>query len=299
LQPPSVFILQLPKISIVTPSFNQAAYLEYTIQSVLDQKYPNLEYIIIDGGSTDGSVDVIKKYEKYLAYWISEKDKGLYFALQKGFEKTTGEVMGWLNSDDMLHKLSLFTLADIFLHLPQVQWVQGLQTIFDENGRTVYTTEPPLRSRYNYYLKDYKKSRAYVFIQQESTYWRRSLWEATGGFVSTQYSLAGDFELWMRFFQQADLYFTKALIGGFRIRKQGQLSTNNYQKYVMEADTIIDDLHLSSEELNKIRWIRLYRKYKKLIPGVRLNSVLARKYNHWLGPPKVVKFDYTTHSFKI
>ena len=85
--------MNYPKISIITPSYNQAKYLEQTMLSILDQNYPNLEYIVIDGGSTDGSIDIIKKYEDRLTYWVSEPDNGLYHALQKGFEKTTGEIV--------------------------------------------------------------------------------------------------------------------------------------------------------------------------------------------------------------
>jgi glycosyltransferase involved in cell wall biosynthesis len=90
-----------PKITIVTPSFNQGEFLEETIQSVLNQGYPNLEYIIIDGGSTDKSVDIISKYSKELSYWVSEKDNGQSEAINKGFRKATGEIVTWLNSDDL------------------------------------------------------------------------------------------------------------------------------------------------------------------------------------------------------
>ncbi|MDW8303193.1 MAG: glycosyltransferase family 2 protein, partial [Bacteroidia bacterium] len=134
---------QYPVISIVTPSFNQGEFLEQTIVSVLEQNYPRLEYIIIDGGSTDNSVEIIKKYEKYLTYWVSEPDRGIYDALQKGFAHTTGEIMGWINSDDMYHKNSFSLVAEIFFQYPQIDWLSGIPTIFDEKGRTV--TVKPLR----------------------------------------------------------------------------------------------------------------------------------------------------------
>src|SRR5579859_3708649 len=102
----------VPRISIVTPSFNQRAFLEETIRSVLDQRYPNLEYVIIDGGSTDGSVDIIRKYERHLAFWVSEPDGGQYDAINKGFAHTTGELLGWLNADDKYLPWSFSTLAD-------------------------------------------------------------------------------------------------------------------------------------------------------------------------------------------
>lgn len=130
-----------PKITLVTPSYNQAQFLEETIQSVLDQNYRNLEYIIIDGGSTDNSVKIIKKYEKYLAYWVSEKDKGQTDAIAKGFEKSTGDFLSWLNSDDTYLPGSLAAVADVIQRQPNIDVVYGDYIITDKTGK------PLLRKR--------------------------------------------------------------------------------------------------------------------------------------------------------
>ena len=113
----------LPKISIITPSFNQAEFLEQTITSVFSQNYPNLEYIIIDGGSTDRSVEIIKKYADKLTYWVSEPDKGHGDALNKGFNHSTGEIMAWINSDDFYFPWTFSIVSEIFKDLPQIYWL--------------------------------------------------------------------------------------------------------------------------------------------------------------------------------
>ncbi len=128
--------MSLPKITIITPSFNQAQYLEATIISVLSQNYPNLEFIIIDGGSTDHSVQIIERYKDQLTYWTSEKDRGQSDAINKGFARSTGQIMTWLNSDDQLLPNSLMTVAQTFKDNPELGLVHGEAILFGEGIRT-------------------------------------------------------------------------------------------------------------------------------------------------------------------
>lgn len=126
-----------PKITVITPSFNQAAFLEETILSVLNQNYPNLEYIIIDGGSTDGSVDILKKYEDRLTYWISEKDSGQSEAINKGLRKSTGSILCWLCSDDLYTEGALLNVAAYFENQPEVGFIHGKSILFGEGKKEI------------------------------------------------------------------------------------------------------------------------------------------------------------------
>lgn len=126
-----------PKISIITPSYNQGQFLEKTILSVLNQNYPNLEFIIIDGGSTDNSIEIIKKYEKYIAYWISEPDKGQAHALNKGFERATGDIFGWLNSDDLYMPGVFYTSCNYFNEKQNIHIVFGDYFTIDSDNKII------------------------------------------------------------------------------------------------------------------------------------------------------------------
>ena len=220
-----------PKITIVTPNYNCAAFLETTILSVLDQAYPNLEYIIIDGGSTDGSLEIIKKYENQLAYWVSEKDNGIYDAINKGFERSTGEIMTWINSDDILCPDTLAYVANVFLNKKEVSWIQGLTTVINEKSEVIFQREH-VYSEY-FFLTEFSKYN-FKTIQQEGTFWRRTLWEKSGARLNTQYKLAGDFDLWIRFFIHQPLYCTNTVLGCFR-KREGQKS-EAVDLYLLECE---------------------------------------------------------------
>ena len=295
--------MAVPKISIVTPVFNGAKYIEDTILSVIQQGYPNLEYIIIDGGSTDGTMDIIKKYEKHLSYWVSEPDTGLYHAVQKGFEKSTGDIMAWINADDMYHKGAFSIVAELFTQYPQIEWMMGLPSTFDELGRTIMV------DGYRQWCKAQYHTGKYEWIQQESVFWKRCLWEKAGSTMDTSLKLAGDFELWMRFFRHTELYTLQVLLGGFRVRSANQLSLENMDAYKVEVKMVLErELKtLPLDYIEKINAIlafyrELNSKKNKIIKSIyfRKNYKRIHQYEEVLFsyPPRI-EFDRIKQKFYL
>lgn len=292
-------VMIYPKISIVTPVYNQVQYLEYTILSIINQGYPNLEYIVIDGGSTDGTVDVIKKYESHLAYWVSEPDKGMYHAIQKGFEHSTGEIMCWLNSDDVFFDKCLFAIADIFMHHPEIEWFSGKSATIDADGVILGVDDIDGIDSIRFCKYDFYLNRGF-WVPQSSTIWRRSLWDKIGASLDTNLRLAGDFDLWLRFINIAPQYVANTLIGTYRLR-EGQLS-QMMDKYMLEVQQSIanNPLPIDEQYLLKIYKRKLYWAEKidklKIFNGERV--VRLRKFIgvHNL-KTNVIKYNREQHHF--
>ncbi len=181
---------QFIKISITTPSYNQGQFLEETILSVLNQNYPNLEYIIIDGGSTDNSVNIIKKYEDQLAYWVSEKDQGQTHAINKGFKIATGDIVNWLNSDDLLVPGALQAVAEGFIEYPQADFYFGDFTVINNKGRELFSRKsPPYRFATLFWGRQ--------LSSQPAVFFKRSVFDEIG-YLDESLNFCMDTEFWIR-----------------------------------------------------------------------------------------------------
>lgn len=232
-----------PKISLVTPTFNRASLLPATLQSVAGQTGAfDLQYIVIDGGSTDGTVDLLKAQPKLVADWVSEPDDGMYDAIIKGFSRADGEIFAWINSDDTLFPWTLSLVSRIFADVPEIQWLSTLtQAAIDADGDIRYFRKVPGYAQQAFFDGVYfgfggaGDPHATEFIQQEATFFRRSLWEKVGPAALRSQSLAGDFALWAAFMTEAPLIGVDAPLGAFRIHSAGQLSRGQRETYVKQC----------------------------------------------------------------
>ena len=207
-----------PRISLVTPSFRQAHFIERTLASVLDQGYPNLEYHVQDGASDDGTREILERYASRLTSWESRPDSGQTEAINRGFARTTGgEIMGWLNSDDILLPGALAYVADFFARHPEVDVVYGHRLLIDEDGRQIGRWILPAHSDAVLSWAD--------FVPQETLFWRRRIWDKAGGRVDESFRFAMDWDLLVRF-RDAGARFVRLprFLGGFRIHAHQKTS---------------------------------------------------------------------------
>ncbi len=203
-----------PLVTIITPSFNQARFLEATIQSVLSQDYPRIEYMIVDGGSNDGSVDVIKKYESRLAWWVSEKNKGQTDAINKGFAQANGEILAWINSDDTYEPGAVSAAVKYLQDHPEVGMVYGDCNFINESGRVI--------GKFGSAQTNYRLLRqGYAHIPQQTMFLRADLWKQVGP-LDPSFYFAMDYDLWTRIAARTEIKYVPQTWANFRLHTSGK-----------------------------------------------------------------------------
>lgn len=226
----------LPKISIVTPSFNQGQFIEETIVSVLNQNYPNLEYIVIDGGSTDNTIDIIKKYKKYITYWVSEPDRGQTHAINKGFKKCTGDVFNWLNSDDYLEPDALFTIGNLFKD-KKTSVLAARERRVDKHGRELNVSQGTT------IYPDLSNTVGRCHLDQASTYFRKSLLNEVFP-LSEELHYLMDAHMWMQFllaYGKGNVKQMDKIIVNFRIHDKSKTVAEK-DKFRIDKNSIENSL---------------------------------------------------------
>lgn len=234
-------MMKTPKISIVTACFNMDQYIEQTICSILGQGYPNLEYIMVDGASTDGTVDIINRYSDNIDVVISEPDDGQYHAIQKGLEKSTGDIMAWLNADDMYYPWTFSVVGEIFDNFPDIDWVIGLPTHLNERGQCIRVSSHVPVYPQEYIRNGWFRSYLASHLQQESMFWRRGLWEKVGC-LDLNCKYAADFKLWTEFAKHTDMVSVSVPLAAFRWRPGEQRSSSGSNIYEEEVLRVCQDL---------------------------------------------------------
>ncbi|MFZ1085834.1 MAG: glycosyltransferase family 2 protein [Terracidiphilus sp.] len=246
----------LPKISVVVPSFNQAQYLELTLLSILDQNYPNLELIVIDGGSKDNSPDIIRKYAQHMKFWCSEPDGGHPEGLIKGFSHATGEILCFLNSDDLFEPCVLHEVGEYFSQHPGVEAVYGNALWIDAKGNAIRKQK---EIPFNRFIWIY----TYNYIPGMSMFWRRTLYDRAGG-LTTTYRLSFDADLWIRF-SDADGKIRHVARQWSRMRFYPQQHNRR-----LRAQSDRDDLLIRSRYWKNQSAPRTYFLRRKIAMGMRI-----------------------------
>jgi len=212
-----------PLVSIITPSYNQGRFLEETIQSVLSQDYPNLEYIIVDGGSIDGSVEIIRHYASQLSWWVSEADQGQTDAINKGFAHANGEILAWINSDDTYLPGAVSEAVKFLITHPEAALVYADANLIDEQGSVLGRFPAQQTSLI-------KLLRGSVHIPQQTTFFWARLWRQVGPLDPT-FQFAMDYDLWVRLAKLAPLVYTPRLWANFRLHGEGKSETMDNRCY--------------------------------------------------------------------
>jgi glycosyltransferase involved in cell wall biosynthesis len=265
-----------PLISIITPSYNQGRFLEETIQSVLQQGYPRLEYLVVDGGSTDDSVEVIRRYADRLAYWVSEPDRGQSHAINKGFARATGEIVAWLNSDDVYEPGSLFAAAEALRRHPIVY---GEWLLTDVEGRTTWDSrsEGPRRKLR---LEDLVPYWVAYPIAQPSVFFRRSV-VVGEKLLDESLHCALDYDLWLRLAEHHDFHPLPQVLSRFRLHPASK-TVGQVDRFAPETLRVSQrywgsGLRRAQYALSRYMWVRSINEAKRAVEVSRTDPLEAAK----------------------
>lgn len=255
-----------PLVSIITPSLNQSQFLEATICSVLNQDYPHIEYIICDGGSTDGSVEIIRKYADRLAWWCSEKDEGQSAAINKGLTRAKGEIIAWLNSDDCYLPCCVSTIVSAFVQYPDAGLIYGSLEIINASGQRVNNF--PYQC---WTLADHLTQK--VTVLQPASFWRREVMDSVG-LLRTDLHYAMDFEFWIRIGRRYMIKSLDKVLAQFRVSSVNKSSTQTI-RWGPELIKILDGLYSETNLPSDILLLK-----GKAYAGAYLNGARAFLYRY-------------------
>jgi glycosyltransferase involved in cell wall biosynthesis len=260
----------LPKISIITSCFNAETYIEATLKSVLDQDYANLQFIVIDGGSSDGTLAILNRYLHKITILVSEPDDGQYHGIAKGMDLADGDILAWINADDCYFPWTFSVVGEIFSKYGEVNWIIGTPAYSNLSGQcsrisSVAASCYPV----NDIINGWYRSGISGYLQQESMFWRKSLWKEIGG-LNLKYGLAADFDLWCRFAKCSELVSVAIPLTMFRRRPGEQRSSvglDVYEKEVIDICSKLDQpfllVKIFSEKFEILRHLFRIMRWKK------------------------------------
>jgi glycosyltransferase involved in cell wall biosynthesis len=254
--------MTIPKITIVTPSFNQGKFLRQTIESILAQNYPHLEYFIIDGGSTDESLDIIREYEDQISWWVSETDRGQTDAINKGFKRATGELCAWVNSDDVLLPNCLQKVADCYQKYNQPDLIYGNCIYIDNDSRITRMVRVPRQTLF-------WANRGVLFTLQPALFYKTDTIKKVG-YLNPDYSLAMDIDLWMKMIKVGlTIEHIPQYMGGFRWHGESKSTQSNQLKKDKsdedkESKGILDAASPNISQSQRKFWRLVWKSYQLL-----------------------------------
>lgn len=255
-----------PKISLITPSLNQGKFIEETIQSVLSQNYPNLEYIVMDGGSSDNTVAILKRYSTQLK-WVSEKDDGQTDAINKGLRMASGDILAYLNADDLLLPGTLLRVAQLFMEQPKTMWLTGQCRIIDEDNREIRKL---ITAYKNIWLRLRLSAILLItdYISQPATFWRASVVNDVGSMDnSLHYTM--DYDYWLRLYSKYPPLFVPEYLAAFKIHPQSKTTSTGHKDVFIDEELSVIHRYTDSHLL-----IRLHVLHRSLMTFVY--SILNR-----------------------